>query len=55
MDVIKLGKKRKLSLPTAVYPVETYTPARLKEFEEANWHTETESARVRKALVRRKR
>ena len=41
--------------PAAVYPVEVYTPVRLKEFEEANRHTETESARVRKALVRHKR
>jgi AbrB family looped-hinge helix DNA binding protein len=41
--------------PAGVYPVEVYTEARLKEFEEANRHTEPEAARVRKALARRKR
>ena len=41
--------------PAAVYPVEVYTEARLKEFEAANQHSESESARVRKALARRKR
>ena len=41
--------------PAAVYPVEVYTEARMKEFETANRDTESEAARVRKALVRRKR
>jgi AbrB family looped-hinge helix DNA binding protein len=41
--------------PAAVYPVEVYTEARMKEFEDANRHTGAEAARVRKALVRRKR
>jgi len=41
--------------PAAVYPVEVYTEARMKEFEAANRSTESEAARVRKALVRRKR
>ena len=41
--------------PAAVYPVEVYTEARMKEFEAANRVTEPEAARVRKALVRRKR
>ena len=41
--------------PAAVYPVEVYTEARMKEFEEANRHAGTEAARVRKALARRKR
>ena len=41
--------------PAAVYPVEVYTEARMKEFEVANRSTESEAARVRKALVRRKR
>ncbi len=41
--------------PAAVYPVEVYTEARLKEFEAANRHTAAEAARVRKALARRKR
>lgn len=41
--------------PAAVYPVEIYTEARMKEFEDANRVTESEAARVRKALVRRKR
>ena len=41
--------------PAAVYPVEVYTEARIKEFEEANRHTDSEKARVRKALRRRKR
>ncbi len=39
----------------AVYPVEVYTEARLKEFEESNRTTASETARVRKALTRRKR
>ena len=41
--------------PAAVYPVEIYTEARMKEFEDANRVTKSEAARVRKALVRRKR
>lgn len=41
--------------PAAVYPVEVYTEARMKEFEAANRSTGSEAARVRKALVRRKR
>ena len=41
--------------PAAVYPVEVYSEARLKEFEAANRHTESEAARVCKALARRKR
>ncbi len=41
--------------PAAVYPVEVYTEARLKEFDAANQQSESESARVRKALARRKR
>jgi AbrB family looped-hinge helix DNA binding protein len=41
--------------PVAVYPVEVYTEARMKEFEAANRGTEPEAARVRKALARRKR
>jgi AbrB family looped-hinge helix DNA binding protein len=41
--------------PAAVYPVEVYTEARMKEFEAANRRTGSEAARVRKALARRKR
>jgi hypothetical protein len=41
--------------PAAVYPIELYTDARIKEFDEANRHTEPEKARVRKALRRRRR
>jgi len=41
--------------PAAVYPVEIYTEARMKEFEAANRRTESEAGRVRKALGRRKR
>ncbi len=41
--------------PAAVYPVELYTAARMKEFEDANRLTQTEAARVRKVLARRKR
>jgi len=84
MDVVKLGKKGQISLPTAllrklglegsatllveatddgamilrpagVYPVELYSDARVKEFEDANRHTDAEKAKVRKALARRKR
>ena len=41
--------------PAAVYPVELYSDARIKEFDKANRHTESEKARVRKVLGRRKR
>ena len=41
--------------PAAVYPIELYTDARIKEFEDANRITASEAARVRKALKRRKR
>ncbi len=41
--------------PAAVYPIELYTDARIKEFDAANRHTESEKARVRKAVGRRKR
>ena len=41
--------------PAGVYPIELYTDARIKEFDEADRPTESEKARVRKALGRRKR
>ncbi len=41
--------------PAAVYPIELYSDARIKEFEEENRLTKSEQARVRKALARRKR
>lgn len=41
--------------PAAVYPIELYTDARIKEFDKANRLSESEKARVRKALRRRKR
>ena len=41
--------------PAAVYPIELYTDASVKEFDEANRHTGAEKARVRRALARRKR
>jgi bifunctional DNA-binding transcriptional regulator/antitoxin component of YhaV-PrlF toxin-antitoxin module len=41
--------------PAAVYPVEVYTESRMQEFEDANRHSAAESARVRKALARKKR
>ena len=41
--------------PAAVYPIELYTDARVKEFDAANRRTESEKARVRKVLGRRKR
>lgn len=41
--------------PAAVYPIELYTDARIKEFEEANRLTKSQKARVRKVLARRKR
>lgn len=41
--------------PAAVYPVETYSPARLEEFAKADRMTPAESARLAGALKRRKR
>lgn len=41
--------------PAGVYPVEIYSGERLKEFEEANRLSPKESARVAKALKRRRR
>jgi AbrB family looped-hinge helix DNA binding protein len=41
--------------PAGVYPIELYTDARIAEFDQANRLTESEKARVRKALGRRKR
>ena len=41
--------------PAAVYPIELYTDARLKEFDAANRHTKSEQARLRKVRGRRKR
>ena len=41
--------------PAAVYPVEMYTEALMKEFQDANRATASEAARVRKAISRRKR
>jgi AbrB family looped-hinge helix DNA binding protein len=41
--------------PAGVYPVELYTDARIKEFEEENRLTKTEQTRVRRVLARRKR
>jgi len=41
--------------PAAVYPIELYTDARIKDFEEENRLTKSEQARVRKVLARRKR
>jgi len=41
--------------PAAVYPIELYTDARIKEFEEENRLTKSEQARARKVLARRKR
>ena len=41
--------------PAAVYPVEVYSDARVREFEAANRTTAAESARVAKALKRRRR
>jgi len=40
--------------PAGVYPIEMYTDARIAEFEEANRLTDSDMARVRKALRRRK-
>ena len=41
--------------PAAVYPIELYTDARIKEFDAVNRHTKSEQARLRKVLGRRKR
>jgi AbrB family looped-hinge helix DNA binding protein len=41
--------------PAGVYPIEMYTDARIAEFDEANRLTDSEKARVRKVLGRRKR
>jgi AbrB family looped-hinge helix DNA binding protein len=41
--------------PAGVYPIEMYTDARIAEFEEANRLTDSDIARVRKVLRRRKR
>ena len=41
--------------PAAVYPIEIYSEARVKEFDAANRHTPAEKERVRKALSRRAR
>ena len=41
--------------PAAVYPVELYSDARIKEFDEANQLTKAEMTRVRKFLRRRRR
>ncbi len=40
--------------PAAVYPIELYSEARLKEFETDNQLTAAESARIAKAIKRRK-
>ena len=41
--------------PAAVYPIEIYSDARVKEFERGNQLTTAESARIAKAIKRRKR
>jgi AbrB family looped-hinge helix DNA binding protein len=41
--------------PAGVYPIEMYSDARIAEFDEANRLTDSEKARVRKVLGRRKR
>jgi AbrB family looped-hinge helix DNA binding protein len=40
--------------PAAVYPIELYSDARVKEFERGNQLTAAESARIAKAIKRRK-
>jgi AbrB family looped-hinge helix DNA binding protein len=40
--------------PAAVYPIELYSEARLKEFEAGNQLTAAESARITRAIKRRK-
>lgn len=54
MDVVKQGKKARFLRPAAVYPIEPYSDARLKEFEKGNQLTAAESARIAKAIKRRK-
>ena len=41
--------------PAAVYPIEIYSDARVKEFERGNQLTTAESARIAKAIKRCKR
>lgn len=41
--------------PAAVYPVEIYSDARVREFERANRSTAVENAKVARALKRRRR
>lgn len=41
--------------PAAVVPVEIYSDARVREFDEANRSSAAENARVAKALKRRRR
>ena len=41
--------------PAAVVPVEVYSDARVREFEDANRSSAAENARVAKALKRRRR
>ena len=41
--------------PAAVYPIEIYSDARLREFEAANRLSPPQVARIEKALKRRKR
>ena len=41
--------------PAAVYPVEIYSDARVREFDEANRLSAAESARAAKVLKRRRR
>ena len=41
--------------PAAVYPVELYSDARVKQFEEADRLSASDAKRVRKALRRRRR
>jgi len=41
--------------PAAVYPVELYSDARVKQFEDANRLSAPDAKRMRKALRRRKR
>ena len=40
--------------PAAVYPIELYSDARVKEFERGNQLTAAESTRIAKAIKRRK-
>lgn len=83
MDIVKLGKKGRLSLPAgvlrklglegaakliveatddgavvlrpaAVYPIELYSDARLKKFEQSNRLTAVQSARIAETIKRPK-